>query len=309
MSYDTFVLNTARMEAWAPLVDSPLIVLLREISELRKLNNSLMKVILIDDLICDTFACLYEQVVPDLIVKSNDEENRDRMRVDHLMNSDVPSIDAPSPAPSNQGTSEQAAPRSRPKIVSRREILRKAEVLVNIKPVPPPTNRPPTTAISVLVPSKDLSSPLPNPTELAISDAFGAGDVNKEIPSSVPGSVHDSADDESELSDIEEVAEIEVNAEEGSHADKDDAVEEVPEETPPAVPPMFPGLIGRSGIEGDETGGEDEEEEVVEEDRNDDDKDVEMVEGEGEGEGDEEEEEEDVDMKDDVRDAETEEEG
>ena len=199
MSYDTFVANTARMEAWTPLVDSPLIVLLREISELRKLNNSLMKVILIDDLICDTFACLYEQVVPDMIAKSNDEENRDRMRVDHLMNNDAPRTDAPSPAPSNQGTLEQPIPRSRPKIVSRREILRKAEILINIKPVPPPTKRTPSAAISVVVPVKQSNSPMPNPIELDSPNPPGAGDNSKEIPSSVPGSVHDTADDEREL--------------------------------------------------------------------------------------------------------------
>ena len=271
-------------------MDSPLMVILREVSELRKLNNSLMKVTLIDDLICDTFARLYEQVVPDIIAKSSNEENRDRMRVNHLMNSDVPGTDIPSPAPSIQGAPEQPAPRSRPKNVSRREILRKAEVLVNMKPASPPINRFPTAHVLTAAPVKEPSSPLPDPVELASVDVPDITDINKEIPSSVPGSVHDSADDESELSDIEEVGEIDGEGEsegegedDGEDIDKDDAPEDIAEVTKSTIAPMFPGLMGRSGAEGDEVGEDDEEMG----DYDGDDKDLGIVEGK------------DVEMKDD----------
>lgn len=207
-----------------------------------------MKTTLIDDLVGDTFALLYETILPDLISKSNDEENRDRMRVDHLLmhtEASPTATNAPCPAPPpppGQGSTEQpATTRARPKGVGRRDIQRKAELLVSRSAVPAPT----TSAFSS---SKAAKPPTSVPTALQPPDivlptdaAPDEGVAREKETSSVPGSVHDSADDESELSDIEEEALGMVMM--GDQK------------------PMFPGLLGRAEAEAEaEAGGESEEE-------------------------------------------------
>ena len=210
-----------------------------------------MKTTLIDDLVGDTFALLYETVVPDLIAKSNDEENRDRMRVDHLLmnpeaspaaanaNSPAP----PLPLPGQAFADQPATTRPRPKGVGRRDIQKKAESLVSRSAIPTPAtfsssskpSKPPTSVPTALQP---LDTVIP-PTDAAPD---GGGAAREKDISSVPGSVHDSADDESELSDIEEEAETGVMT-------KDET-------------PMFPGLLGRVDAEvgvGEEEEGEGEE--------------------------------------------------
>jgi len=235
---DTFTVNSNRLEAWAhslppsatPSHPAKLVDLLREMIELKKTNGTLMKSTLIDDLIGDIFARIYEEVVPELIAKSNDEENRDRMRVNHLlMNSDAPSADSPSAAASPFGSGpgqglDQPATRMRPKTVGRRDIGRRAEALVVKSVAPPPAPKPKTPA----------SGPTPAP-------AGGGGlavvierpvnlvdDLAVKDTSSAAGSVHDSADDESELSDIAEEEEEKVE-------------KEVMEKS------LFPGVAGRGG--------------------------------------------------------------
>ena len=256
ISHESFLLNTSRLEAWAltPDSDTPILHLLREIIELKKLNSHLMKTTLIDDLVGDTFALLYENVVPELITKSNDEENRDRMRVDHLLMNPEASpaaVNAPSPAaPQGLGPTDQpATARARPKGVGRRDIQKKAELLVSRSAVPPPaasslskTSKPPTSIPAALQPSDIGPSTDAPPDNGAVKE--------KEEPSSVPGSVHDSADDESELSDIEEEAERSGTATATATATADQK-------------PMFPGLMGRAEAE---AGGGEEDEKYDEED-------------------------------------------
>ena len=187
-----------------------------------------MKSTLVDDLVGDTFAYLYQKVVPDLITKSNDEENRDRMRVDHLlMNTDLSVADAPSPVPSTTPAADQPTTiRTRPKVIGRREIQRKAEALI-MKPVAPAPSaraaRPPTSTPIVVKQTETL--PISADATEGMKDETTAKEGGG---SSVPGSVHDSADDESELSEPEDVD----------------------EEVLAALPPMFPGLLGRGA--GDE---------------------------------------------------------
>ncbi|KAF2729041.1 hypothetical protein EJ04DRAFT_476343 [Polyplosphaeria fusca] len=59
---DEFQLRAARLEAWCqgPTSQSPTLDVLRDVVELKRLNNGLMKALLIDDLIGDTYALLYE---------------------------------------------------------------------------------------------------------------------------------------------------------------------------------------------------------------------------------------------------------
>ena len=196
ISHEVFVQNADRLEAWAhqPKTESPVVDVLREAIELKKTNANLMKPTAIEDFIADAYAHLHQSIVPELIIRSNEEESRGRMRVDHLMNLENPPISTPSPGPA--GNPEDAAPaRQRIRGVGRRELQKRAESLVS-KPAsaqttvkapktPPPTNSPTTPRSTVQVVIRKDSLVKEN--------------------SSVPGSVHDSADDESEHSDIENI--------------------------------------------------------------------------------------------------------
>ena len=287
VSHFTFLLNTGRLEEWAqsPEADTNYLQLLRDISELKKLNNNLMKGTMFNDLLGDAYAHLYNRVVPELIAKSTDEENRERMRVDHvLMNAEASPADTPSPLAPGQGTDPTMV--RKPKVITKAEIIRKAEALI-LKPVAQPlpsASKPPgvrtqTAALPAMLsptllvqqPSEAAYTRPPenptadaNTTDTATLKPNDAPDKDKERErelSSVPGSVHDSADDESELSEIEDIEE--------------------PADIAPK--PLFPGLIkrvqtvekGDTESSKDEDGGDEQEEEDGDE------------EGEGGGEGEE----------------------
>ena len=216
LPFEIFTLNANRLETWAHSSSSstePALDLLRETIELKKLNGNLMKSTLIDDLIGDTYARIYETVVPDLVAKAGEAENRERMRIDRmLMSSDLPQQNI-------QVSDGQPAAPSRPKAIGRTEVRRRAEALVSKIVVPPVQARgrasmgTTSVAIAVQVPA---NKHLATKDDAAVNDAI----------SSVPGSVHDSADDESELSDIEEE-------------------EQEPPEHEPAL--LFPGLLRAGG--------------------------------------------------------------
>ena len=173
-----------------------------------------MKSTLIDDLIGDTYARIYELVVPDLVAKAGEAENRERMRIDRmLMSSDLPQQDV-------QVTGDQPTAPSRPKAIGRTEVRRRAEALVSRLAVSsvPSRGRPPTsTNVSTSIANQVITN-----KHLATKDDTGP----TEVASSVPGSLHDSADDESELSDIEEEE------------------QEPPEQE---LAPLFPGLVRSAG--------------------------------------------------------------
>ena len=75
--HEMFALNADRLEGWAhlPETSSPLLDIIKETIDLKKTNLNLMKAGVIEDLIGDTYALLYEQTVPDLIARSNDDSN------------------------------------------------------------------------------------------------------------------------------------------------------------------------------------------------------------------------------------------
>tara|TARA_R110002003_G_scaffold39_5_gene2432 strand:- start:37 stop:3855 length:3819 start_codon:yes stop_codon:yes gene_type:complete len=68
VNHDEFNTLALRMEAWCqnPLTQHPVLDVLRDAIELKRLNNGLMKPLLIDDLIGDTYALLYTTVGPSL---------------------------------------------------------------------------------------------------------------------------------------------------------------------------------------------------------------------------------------------------
>ncbi|KAI4166349.1 MAG: hypothetical protein LQ342_000239 [Letrouitia transgressa] len=225
ISHEAFVINADRLEAWAhlPTSESPLLEILKEAIELKKLNGGLIKANSIEDFIGDTYAYLYQVLVPDLIAKSNEEETRGRMRVNHLMNAEIPVTGTPSPDPGSR-TEEAVPARQRIRGVGRREIQKRAEVL---------TTKPggQHTLSKVSKGQNEQSNP-----QTMLQVVIKQDDVGKDT-SSVPGSLHDSADDESELSDIEEM----------------------PEEN--EARPMFPNLIS---VKGDENEEKDESDQVAE---------------------------------------------
>ncbi|KAL8830132.1 MAG: hypothetical protein Q9191_001613 [Dirinaria sp. TL-2023a] len=254
--HEIFVLNADRLESWAHLPDttSPLLDIIKETVDLKKTNLNLMKAGVIEDLIGDTYALLYEQTVPDLIARSNDEENRVRMRVDHVLAGPEASASASALAAATPPLydpaakpGEAASTKPRFKGVTRREVQKRAEALV-AKPAPAPAPAATVLANAKATPKGATEQPV-NAATLAMRDEVGT----KEVVSSVPGSVHDSADDESELSELEEFV-------------------DAPEK--PATM-MFPNLAGKAG----------EEEEDDDDDNGDDEEEGEDGEGEGEGEG------------------------
>ena len=197
----------------------------------------------LEELVGDTYALLYATVVPDLIAKSNTEENRVRMRVDQLLVDPeahkIPSPDGKSP---DLTTSGVAPVKVRAKGISRREIQRRAESLVFAKAVvPPPISTLRSSSnlkimAAVEIPERGGMSRQSNGSGVLLS-VREKEDGGKEI-SSIPGSLHDSADDESELSDVEDMM----------------------EEVEPGPRIMFPGLVGsrstriKQDDEGDEEG-------------------------------------------------------
>lgn len=221
----------------------------------------------IEDLVGDIYALLYQTVVPDLVARSNTEENRSRMRVDHLLMNHIStninidgSVATPPPIlpmdlDSVVGLIPVTLIKPRAKGINRRDIQRKAEVLVAAK-FPPTVSGP------------GPKSPGPGVTRILAAVAIPTAESQlltvHEDParkgregSSIPGSLHDSADDESELSDVGDAG-----------------------ERPGAV--MFPGLVrglSNRGEEGTGSAGEGTEAEGDDDDGEGD---------EGEGNGDEE---------------------
>ena len=242
--------NAARLETWmqSQTTNPPSLDILREAIELQKLNNKLFKSNLFEDLIRDVYAHLYDSVIPEL----HAEENRVRMRVDNILTNPTPSVVETPPSDPANAQGEQH--RSKAKWVTGREIVRKAEAIAAL--------RAPTVPAKVLKPlaptpaSEQEKASSSNPNLAVVI----AADADKDPGSSVPGSVHDSADDESELSEVDEAV-----------------VDDKPEEAAEGRPPLFPNLMRAKGTAEDpeeidtETGGEANEEAEAE-----DNEDVEM---------------------------------
>jgi tetratricopeptide (TPR) repeat protein len=186
MDHDVFTNNAEKLENYAhdPDTSNPVLDIIRDAVELKKLNNSLMKGTLIDDLIVDCYASLYQTFVAtlppeDLLQKvvtekqliqpdaNPEDENRQRMKLGSILTSQTDG----NPEALNAGQesklqgpelSAQPARPPRPKTVTRREVQRKAEGLI-VKP--PPIKTPtllkhtafprPSVAVAVPVPSSN----------------------------------------------------------------------------------------------------------------------------------------------------------
>ncbi|KAL3482341.1 hypothetical protein BJX99DRAFT_216854 [Aspergillus californicus] len=202
IGWEEFVANTARLEDLSQLSpESPaLLELLRDAIELKKLNNNLMKVALLEDLIADVYSRIYQVNMPHVLQQVN-EESKEKMKVDHiLMTHDGPG-DVSTP-PNSAPASEAPAPRGRTKGIARRDIQKRAETIVQRKVAP----RVPAKGLAQLE-AGSTNAMVPNgprPVVEIMSRQQAAGEAVSGQQSDIPNSLHDSADDESELSELDE---------------------------------------------------------------------------------------------------------
>jgi hypothetical protein len=150
LNYEDYNLHAARLEAWSqdPSTQHPLLDLLRDVIDLKRLNNSLMKAVLIDDLLGDTFALLYQTIAPTLPpLPSEQTQSLERATsITGLPATGLPyvssltqvQVDGANPDPFNMFHPSQLNPQPQPqptepvaktraKTVGRREIQRRAE--------------------------------------------------------------------------------------------------------------------------------------------------------------------------------------
>lgn len=209
---ETFQLHATRLETYVHDLPVPptLLEILREAIELKKLNNNLFRPInIFEDLIRDIYAHLYDKIIPGLVRNDAVEENRVRMRVDNILSNPMPSmVETPPPEVAGMPGGEQPK-KTLARYITARELVRKAEAIA-AKPAPTV----PTKVFKNLAPAptSEVGGGVPGsaPKLAVVIHADGSHDAG----SSVPGSVHDSADDESELSEVDdEVADAEPEVE------------------------------------------------------------------------------------------------
>lgn len=301
INHEEFSTFATRLEAWCqnPLTQHPLQDVLRDAIELKRLNNGLMKPVLIDDLIGDTYALLYMTIGPGLPPLPSEQQQPPpapptappataqhppgTLPISSLMqvqmdgtadpNNGTPfAVYHPSQLlPQNQPPPPQPEPpKPRAKPVGRREIGRRAEACVQ-KAIPVtvsqstamPIRSPPTLNAYIPTSLKRNASPektaRPDTSATLLQQepqqpsfdksgtATATASVNDDPEPSAPASVHDDADDESELSELdeEEVQEME---------------QEVRRSVSMATPkPLFPNLMSvAAGRKSEErVGGED----------------------------------------------------
>ena len=234
INYDEFLIRASKLEVWchSSKEGSPLLEILREAVDLKKLNAGLAKLPSMDDLIGDIYAALFAANAPvsdhhqSLLPASQDFA--DNLTKANGTNTAL-SMNGPAPeevdhhqallAPKSAVPVIEQQSRARAKGIGRREVQRRAEAAAT-KPANP------------AIPLRPPAQPVPEKNQVqvvietkATGELNGSGDATGPVgvESSAPGSVHDSADDESELSDVEEVIER----------------------------PLFPGLVNRAKEESD----------------------------------------------------------
>lgn len=226
LPYETFVPNAALLQTWAQPAGAeppvhPLLSVLREAIDLKKLNLNLIANQGIDDLIGDTYAKLYEEMVPGLVSDATNEKNREAMRVDRILMGD-PGVDID---PGAENAVPLTNPSGRAKIVGRMEVRKRAEALVQ-------------RVSAAQGPIKGKAAALAE--EAAAQEEADESESGPAAAS--PHASHD-ADDESELSDLDDEqlgdADNGEGFEEDDTGDVEDAdianegVEEDPEESMP----------------------------------------------------------------------------
>ncbi|CAD6499808.1 BgTH12-03915, partial [Blumeria graminis f. sp. triticale] len=230
---DEFEMFSDRLTTWIadPLMQHPSLEALRETSELKKVNANLMKPAPIDDLINDAWAVLYTEIAKDLPVP--DEQSTSTSQTGCLGHPKDGS-DAKTQL-STSLNSEPIKEKPRKIGVPRREVLRRAESAVSrtveVTRSTALTTGGKSSASSIILylnvgieNTKDKSG-ASTPLETSISQNEGREEVDErgaeinmytkntiegeDDGESERGSLHDSADDESDLSDVPGMDEVE----------------------------------------------------------------------------------------------------
>ena len=154
IGWDEFSSKTARLESLSTLApeSQAILELTRDALELKKLNNNLMKVTMFEDLIADLYSRVYEVNMP-LLMEQVNEENKEKMKVDHLLMTGDTNTEPSTPAASLPA-SDTPAPRGRTKGIARRDIQKRADTIVN-------TMLAPRTAAAKLASSADNEQATP----------------------------------------------------------------------------------------------------------------------------------------------------
>ena len=257
MSYDEFTQRAIQLERWAhdPDTTSAILDIVRDAVELKKLNNSLMKGSMFDDLIADSYSSLYEIFVsqekastpPPSTVQmipatpgydgANDASGQAGQRWNAMLLNNIigpAQVEGPGyPRPSAILTSNvsmgsppvglglqqsaqsqmtlhgtNAAQRvtmpnrpGRPKQITKRELIRRAEAAI-VRPPPIKTPILSKKPIEIRISKSGTTEGNDDQRDARIEDIKDEGGASE--MSSRRNSIHDSADDESELSDIDE---------------------------------------------------------------------------------------------------------
>ncbi|KAE9968819.1 hypothetical protein BLS_005651 [Venturia inaequalis] len=268
LNHEEFAQRSKKLEMWChnPDNESTTRDILQEVIELKKLNNGLMKPTLIDDLLGDTYAKLYEETAAEVDkIDLNKPEppptpaQHKPMALTSVMNMDGAADGPAGPFPiSFNAPTPEHVPKPRAKGVGRRELQRRAEAAVKKPDVVyggnvngtnmpirgttqalPSLNQIVTVEIPVSRASFDggiIAGPADQETgdkTIVVGDGEGGGEDEGEgegegedeggAKESAPASVHSDADDESELSELD-----------------DDDVEDPNAPEPPRV--LFPNL-------------------------------------------------------------------
>lgn len=245
LNQEEFAIQANRLEAYCQSVTEPNPVLdvMRDATELKRINNGLFRSYSIDDLIGDAYALLYSTVgpkLPPLPSEQLQQPQHPAASTNPLLSlgpdmQSLPSLahqvdGAPDPKtlpsmpfavyPSSTAQPPNPSARSRTKAVPRREILRRAES-ASLKPVAPTTV---STVMAIRSPPPSHTQPniptVPSPEEPvgAGSPSIKADEQSQGLPSEVPtrrpsvadvetsGYISLQADDEeeSELSELDE---------------------------------------------------------------------------------------------------------
>jgi hypothetical protein len=173
LNYEDYNTHAARLEAWSqdPSTQHPLLDLLRDVIDLKRLNNSLMKAVLIDDLLGDTFALLYQTIAPTLPPLPSEQTQQSLERATSITGPPTAGppyvssltqvqVDGANPDPFNMFHPSQLNPQPQPpptepvaktraKTVGRREIQRRAEACAQ-KPAGAVTSAPASSSTTTM---------------------------------------------------------------------------------------------------------------------------------------------------------------
>ena len=282
MNVEQFKPRADAVDVWAcdPATKHPLVELLREIEEIKKVNAKLASETALDDLICDVFATIYSGPGKDLPITERKDKDRPEasagvtpatgtpepsavptpekpkaMALSNLMNATDGSSDVPtniwrpvatSGGLSNAPLSIEPAPRPRaPRSVTRRDVLKKAldASIVKVTAVKDnPEKERSKGQIKVII---NLSKERPTDTE--------GSETGKEKDKDTEVNGDGGSDASSELSDPDVSADDEMEVDEGDEDEgtgDEEEKKEVKAESPikNVASARFPGLAGRRSI-------------------------------------------------------------